>query len=109
MFTENNHLTAKSNLFQKTFKTDVKMLTILDAAKDFNEFIKTFIIIIKKSSFSAKDYHLFSSILTHSEFFRRRSEIFDKHFEIETFKYIISKEIIIYDTTEIQRQLVQMI
>ena len=103
MFTKNNHLTARNKLFQKMFKTNVEMLIILDAAKDFNEFIKTFIIIIKKFSSSANYYHLFSLTLTHSEFFRKHFKVFDKHFKIKIFEYITLKEIIIYDTTEIQR------
>ena len=91
------------------FKTDVEILTIFNAAKNFNKFIKTFIIVIKKSSPSAKDYHLSLSILTHFKLFRKHSKIFNEHSKIEAFEYITLKEIIIYDTIEIQRQFVQMI
>ena len=61
---ENSHLTAKSNWFQKMFKTNVELLIILNVAKDFNEFIEISIIVINKSLFFAKDYYLSSLTLT---------------------------------------------
>ena len=85
------------------------MLTILDVAKNFNEFIKTFIIVINKFSSFAKNYYLSLSILTQFEFFRRHFEVFDKHFDVDAFEYITLKKIIIYDIVDVQKQFAQMI
>ena len=90
---------------------NVKTLIIFNVAKSFNEFkiIFTEVVETSLSSSFAKNYYLFSSILTHFKFFRKYFEILDKHFDAETSEYITLKKIIIYDINNVQRQFVQII
>ena len=117
MSVDYDHLTAnliqsnasQSNFdwFKKTFKLNVEVLIIFDSFENI-KFINTFFV----ENFNLDSEFFDNTFFNNSKAFDNSpliiSEILDNLFET-TIKYFISKEIIVYETQNIQTQLIQMI